>query len=99
MHRAEITALLKPWFRAHRVEDFARSFDEHGVTWSVFRSFKRVVEEDPEACLREANAEHPALVSSSFVPLFGTERCARRGFVRGRATNPSRLATSRRRKA
>ena len=32
--RNEITALLKPWFRAHRVEDFARSFDEHGVTWS-----------------------------------------------------------------
>ena len=46
--RNEITALLKPWFRAHRVEDFARSFDEHGVTWSVFRSFKRVVEEDPD---------------------------------------------------
>ena len=46
--RNEITALLKPWFRAHRVEDFARSFDEHGVTWSVFRSFKPVVEEDPD---------------------------------------------------
>ena len=46
--RNEITALLKPWFRAHRVEDFARSFDEHGVTWSVFRSFKQVVEEDPD---------------------------------------------------
>ena len=46
--RNEITALLKPWFHAHRVEDFARSFDEHGVTWSVFRSFKQVVEEDPD---------------------------------------------------
>jgi 2-methylfumaryl-CoA isomerase len=46
--RNEITALLKPWFRAHRVEDFARSFDEHGVTWSVFRSFKQVVDEDPD---------------------------------------------------
>ena len=42
--RNEITALLKPWFRAHRVEDFARSFDEHGVTGLVFRSFKQVVE-------------------------------------------------------
>lgn len=46
--RNEITALLKPWFRAHRVEDFARSFDEHGVTWSVFRSFKQAVEEDSD---------------------------------------------------
>ena len=46
--RNEITTLLKPWFRAHRVEDFARSFDEHGVTWSVFRSFKQAVEEDSD---------------------------------------------------
>ncbi len=46
--RHEITALLEPWFRARKVEDFAEAFDKSGVTWSVFRSFKQVVEEDPD---------------------------------------------------
>lgn len=52
--RKEITALLEPWFRTRRVEDFARSFDEHGVTWSVFRSFKQAVEQDPDC-----STQHP----------------------------------------
>lgn len=46
--REEITALLAPWFRARQVEDFAKSFDENGVTWSVFRTFKQAVQEDPD---------------------------------------------------
>lgn len=46
--RKEITAVFEPWFRAHRVEDFAHSFDEHGVTWSVFRTFKQAVDQDPD---------------------------------------------------
>lgn len=50
--RKDITAILEPWFRARRVEDFARSFDEHGVTWSEFRSFARAVAEDPDLSTR-----------------------------------------------
>lgn len=46
--RKEITAVLAPWFRARRVADFAHSFDEHGVTWSEFRSFAQAVAEDPD---------------------------------------------------
>jgi 2-methylfumaryl-CoA isomerase len=46
--RAEITALLAPWFAARRVEDFAAAFDAAGVTWSEFRSFARAVREDPD---------------------------------------------------
>jgi 2-methylfumaryl-CoA isomerase len=46
--RAEITALLAPWFAARAVEDFARTFDAAGVTWSVFRSFGEAVREDPD---------------------------------------------------
>jgi 2-methylfumaryl-CoA isomerase len=34
------------------VEDFARPFDESGVTWSVFRSFKQAVQEDPDLSTR-----------------------------------------------
>ncbi|MDV7394389.1 CoA transferase, partial [Arthrospira platensis SPKY1] len=50
--RHEITALLEPWFRARKVEDFAEAFDKNGVTWSVFRSFKQVVAEDPDCSPR-----------------------------------------------
>lgn len=46
--REEITALLKPWFLTHKVADFAQAFDAKGVTWSVFRSFKQALREDPE---------------------------------------------------
>ncbi|MFO7642544.1 MAG: CoA transferase, partial [Candidatus Competibacteraceae bacterium] len=46
--RHEITALLEPWFRARKVEEFAEAFDQSGVTWSVFRSFKQVIAEDPD---------------------------------------------------
>ncbi|MDQ5908926.1 MAG: 2-methylfumaryl-CoA isomerase [Pseudomonadota bacterium] len=46
--REEITALLKPWFLARKVEDFARAFDENNVTWSVFRTFKQAIQQDPD---------------------------------------------------
>ncbi len=46
--REEITALLKPWFLARNVEDFAGPLDENNVTWSVFRTFKQAIEQDPD---------------------------------------------------
>ncbi len=46
--REEITALLKPWFLARKVEDFATAFDENNVTWSVFRTFKQAIQQDPD---------------------------------------------------
>jgi len=47
-HRNAITAVLKPFFDARRVEDFARAFDERHVTWSQYRTFKECVEQDPD---------------------------------------------------
>ena len=46
--RAGITEMLNPWFAARRVDDFARSLNESGITWSVFRSFAQTVAEDPD---------------------------------------------------
>ncbi len=46
--RAEITAILAPWFAARRVADFAAAFDAAGVTWSEFRSFAQAVASDPD---------------------------------------------------
>jgi 2-methylfumaryl-CoA isomerase len=47
-HRAAITDVLKPFFETRRIEDFAQSFEERGVTWSRYRSFKQAVAEDPD---------------------------------------------------
>ena len=46
--RHEITAVLAPWFAARGVADFAEDFDARGVTWSVFRSFRQALAEDPD---------------------------------------------------
>jgi 2-methylfumaryl-CoA isomerase len=46
--RHEITAVLRPWFAARRVADFAEAFDAAGLTWSEFRSFAEAVRLDPD---------------------------------------------------
>src|SRR6056297_1947233 len=46
--RAAITEVLKPFFAASRVEEFAGAFDAAGVTWSVFRDFAQALAEDPD---------------------------------------------------
>jgi 2-methylfumaryl-CoA isomerase len=64
--RNEITALLAPWFAARQVSDFAASFDKNNVTWSVFRSFKEAVEEDPDLSERNpmfTTVEQPGIGS------------------------------------
>ncbi|MGP6087863.1 CoA transferase [Antarctobacter jejuensis] len=50
-YRAEITAVLAPWFAARKLADFASDFDAGGVTWSVFRSFGQALREDPDLSL------------------------------------------------
>ncbi len=51
--RHQITAILAPWFAARRVEDFAAEFESRGLTWSIFRTVKEAVQQDPD--LGEAN--------------------------------------------
>jgi 2-methylfumaryl-CoA isomerase len=50
-HRDAITELLRPWFAARAVADFATMFDEAGVTWSIFRDFATALAEDPDLSL------------------------------------------------
>jgi 2-methylfumaryl-CoA isomerase len=47
-HRHAITDVLRPFFAERRVTDFAQTFDDTGVTWSVFRSFAEAAREDPD---------------------------------------------------
>jgi len=46
--RAEITAILAPWFAARKVSDFASDFDGAGITWSVFRTVRTALAEDAD---------------------------------------------------
>jgi 2-methylfumaryl-CoA isomerase len=46
--RSEITEILKPWFAARRIADFADIFEASGITWSEFRSFAEAVRLDPD---------------------------------------------------
>jgi 2-methylfumaryl-CoA isomerase len=93
--RHEITALLEPWFRARKVEDFAEAFDKNGVTWSVFRTFKQAVREDPDLSLRHpmfGMVEQPGignyLVPGSPFEFGQFERCPpRRASVLGEHTD------------
>jgi len=46
--RHEITEILRPFFAARRVEEFADDFNKAGLTWSQFRSVKEAIEEDAD---------------------------------------------------
>ena len=50
-HRHAITDILRPWFKARAVADFADTFEKAGVTWSQFRDFKEAVAEDEDMSL------------------------------------------------
>ena len=47
-HRHAISEVLRPWFAARRLADFAADFDAAGLTWSEFRSFAQALAEDPD---------------------------------------------------
>lgn len=51
--RHQITDILRPWFAARRIEEFASDFEAASLTWSVFRDPKEAVFADPD--FSEAN--------------------------------------------
>lgn len=46
--RHEITAVFAPWFRARTAQQIGGLLDEAGATWSLFRTVKEAVAEDPD---------------------------------------------------
>jgi 2-methylfumaryl-CoA isomerase len=46
--REELSAILEQWFSEHRFDEIKALFDSKGVCWSPYRSFKDVVETDPD---------------------------------------------------
>ncbi len=51
--RHEITEVLAPWFAARRIAEFSEAFNAMGLTWSVFRTPREAVRQDPD--FTEAN--------------------------------------------
>ena len=46
--REELSALLEPWFAERKLDEVQQLFDAGGVCWSRYRSFKQMVESDPD---------------------------------------------------
>jgi 2-methylfumaryl-CoA isomerase len=46
--RREIARILEPWFATRMLQEIRRIFDQHGVTWSQYRSVREAIEHDPD---------------------------------------------------
>jgi len=46
--RREIAKILEPWFHARMLSEIREVFDKNRVSWSPYRTFRQVVESDPE---------------------------------------------------
>lgn len=84
-HRAAITRVLKPFFEARAVDDFAASFDKASVTWSRYRTFREAVEQDPDCSVDNpmfSMLDHPGigayLTPGNPIAFSGVERIAPR---------------------
>jgi 2-methylfumaryl-CoA isomerase len=49
LHREEICARLEPWIAARTEAEVAASFEEHGVLWGPYRTFKELLAAEPVA--------------------------------------------------
>jgi len=49
--RDKISEVLKPWFRAHTLDQIAQTFKGTGVLWGPYQTFKQLVAEDPRCSL------------------------------------------------
>ncbi|MEJ0069898.1 MAG: CoA transferase [Pseudomonadota bacterium] len=45
--RDTLKALIGPWIAARNLTEAGRVFDEHGVCWGPYQTFRQMVEEDP----------------------------------------------------
>ena len=62
--REQIGALLKPWVLQRTVEDVRTSFDQHGVCWGPYQTFRELVENDPRCSTANpmwASIEQPGI--------------------------------------
>jgi 2-methylfumaryl-CoA isomerase len=44
-----IAAVLRPWFAARTLDEIRAAFEDTGVSWGPYQTFRQLVEEDPRA--------------------------------------------------
>ena len=44
-----IAAVLRPWFGARTLDEIREAFEDTGVSWGPYQTFRQLVEEDPRA--------------------------------------------------
>ena len=62
--REQIGALLKPWVLQRTVQDVRASFDQHGVCWGLYQTFRELVDNDPRCSTANpmwASIEQPGI--------------------------------------
>ncbi len=47
--RADISAILRPWFARRPLADVRAELDRHGVLWGPYQTFRQLLAEDPRA--------------------------------------------------
>jgi len=47
--RAELVTLLRPWFAARTLDEVGEALGSAKVTWSPYRTFRQLIDEDPRA--------------------------------------------------
>lgn len=55
-HREELCARLEPWIAGRSLAEVGEAFERHQVLWGPYRTFKEVLETDPEAWRPHATA-------------------------------------------
>jgi len=50
--RRQISEVLEPWFRTRTLAEVREVLDKHRVTWSEYRTFRQVVERDPDCSVK-----------------------------------------------
>ena len=51
VHREAITAAIAPWVAAHGIDEVAARFDDLGVCWGRYQTFKELVDDDPRVSI------------------------------------------------
>ncbi len=63
-HRHAITAVLKPFFDTHSLEEIGPDFTRRSVTWAPYRSFREAIEQDPDCSTDNpmfSRLDHPGI--------------------------------------
>ena len=62
--RHQICEVLEPWIRRRTLAEVRVAFDEHGILWGPYQTFKELVSADPRASTANplfAEVEHPGV--------------------------------------